>query len=57
MRLPDVTAWAQVVTSLLASGGRFLIRDDHPFFMMIGEDVSDGLRVEQLYFQQVQPMT
>lgn len=55
--LPDVTAWAQVVASLLAPGGRFLIRDDHPFFMTIGEDVSEGLRVEQPYFQQVQPMT
>ncbi|MBU8579877.1 bifunctional 2-polyprenyl-6-hydroxyphenol methylase/3-demethylubiquinol 3-O-methyltransferase UbiG [Brevibacterium luteolum] len=55
--LPDVTAWAQVVASLLAPGGTFLIRDDHPFFMTIGDDVSAGLRVEQPYFQQAEPMT
>src|SRR5699024_2608585 len=55
--LPDVTAWAQVVASLLRPGGRFLIRDDHPMFMTVGEDVSDGLRIEQPYFQRPEPMT
>lgn len=55
--LPDVDSWARVVASLLAPGGRFFIRDDHPMFMTIGEDVSDGLRVEQPYFQQEQPLT
>lgn len=55
--LPDIDRWAQVVASLLAPGGRFFIRDDHPMFMTIGEDVSNGLRVEQPYFQQHQPMT
>lgn len=55
--LPDVDSWARVVASLLAPGGRFFIRDDHPMFMTIGEDVSDGLRVEQPYFQQDRPLT
>lgn len=55
--LPDVTAWARVVASLLRPGGRFLIRDDHPMFMAVGEDVSQGLRIEQPYFQRKQPMT
>mgnify|MGYP001941230259 CR=1 FL=1 len=55
--LPDVEPWARVVASLLRPGGRFFIRDDHPMFMAIGEDVSDGLRIEQPYFQQDVPMT
>ncbi len=55
--LPDVTAWARVVASLLRPGGRFLVRDDHPMSMTIGEDVSQGLRVEQPYFQREAPMT
>lgn len=55
--LPDIDSWARVVASLLARGGRFFIRDDHPMFMTIGEDVSNGLRVEQPYFQQDRPLT
>lgn len=55
--LPDIASWARVVASLLRPGGRFLIRDDHPFFMTIGEDVSGGLRVEQPYFEAEDPMT
>lgn len=55
--LPDVEAWARVIASLLRPGGRFLIRDDHPMFMTIGDDVSDGLRVEQPYFQRAEPLT
>lgn len=55
--LPDVDAWAREIASLLKPGGRFLVRDDHPFSMTIGEDLSDGLRVEQPYFQGNVPMT
>lgn len=55
--LPDVAAWARTIASLLKPGGRFVVRDDHPFFMTIGEDVSDGLRIEQPYFQQRDPQT
>lgn len=55
--LPDVAGWARVVASMLRPGGRFLIRDDHPMFMAIGEDVSDGLRLEQPYFERPEPMT
>lgn len=53
--LPDVDEWARVVHSLLMPGGRFIIRDDHPMFMAIGEDVSEGLKIEQPYFQQRAP--
>ena len=55
--LPDVAGWAAVIASLLRPGGRFLLRDDHPMFMAIGEDVSHGLRIEQPYFQRELPMT
>ena len=41
--LPDVAAWGRVVASLLRPGGRLLLRDDHPVFMTIGEDVSHGV--------------
>ena len=55
--LPDVTAWARVVASLLRPDGRVLLRDDHPMFMAVGEDVSGGLRLEQPYFERTEPMT
>lgn len=55
--LPDVTAWARVIASLLRPGGRVLVRDDHPMFMTIDEDTSDGLRITQPYFQRVEPLT
>lgn len=43
--LPNVDRWAQVVASLLKPGGTFFIRDDHPMFMTIGEDVSSESRL------------
>lgn len=55
--LPDIAQWARVVASLLKPGGAFFIRDDHPMFMTIGEDISDGLKIEQPYFEQDAPMT
>lgn len=55
--LPDIAAWAGVVASLLRPGGRLLLRDDHPVLMAVGEDVSDGLRLEQPYFERAEPMT
>jgi len=55
--LPDIARWGRTVASLLRPGARFFIRDDHPMFMTIGENVSQGLRVEQPYFQTEQPLT
>ena len=55
--LPDIAQWARVVASLLKPGGTFFIRDDHPMFMTIGEDIFDGLKIEQPYFEQDAPMT
>ncbi|MGT2924732.1 class I SAM-dependent methyltransferase [Streptococcus caviae] len=55
--LPDIAAWGRVVASLLKPGGRFIIRDDHPMFMTLGEDISQGFKIEQPYFEQAEPMT
>lgn len=55
--LPDVAAWARVVAAMLRPGGRLLLRDDHPMFMAVGEDVSGGLRLEQPYFERETPLT
>ena len=55
--LPNIARWAQVIASLLKPGGTFFIRDDHPMFMTIGEDISDGLKIEAPYFEQDAPMT
>ena len=55
--LPDIEKWAETIVSLMAPGGCFFIRDDHPMFMTIGDDVSNGLKIEQPYFQLDQPLT
>lgn len=55
--LPDVDAWARVAASLLRPGGRLHLRDDHPMFMAVGDDVSGGLALHEPYFQQRDPMT
>ncbi len=55
--LPDVSKWATVVASFLKRGGQFFIRDDHPMFMTIGDDVSNGLKVEGPYFEQIEPQS
>lgn len=55
--LPVIRDWARTIASLLRPGGRFLIRDDHPFYMTVGENTADGLRIEQPYFEREEPMT
>lgn len=55
--LPDVAEWARVAASLLKPGGKFFVRDDHPMFMAVGEDVSAGLVIDQPYFEAEQPST
>ena len=41
--LPDIDLWARVVARLLRPGGRLVLRDDHPVFMAVGDDTSQGL--------------
>jgi SAM-dependent methyltransferase len=55
--LPQVRPWARTVASLLRPGGRFLIREGHPIQATIVDDISDGLRIEYPYFEQVEPLT
>ena len=55
--LPDVTAWARVIASLLRPGGRFPDPRRPPDVLTVGEDVSEALRIEQPYFQRRDPMT
>ena len=45
--LPDIEAWARVVASHLRPGGRLLLRDDHPAFMAVGDDVAHGLTLHE----------
>ena len=55
--LPDIDLWARVVARLLRPGGRLVLRDDHPVFMAVGDDTSQGLTLHEPYFQQEEPMT
>ena len=56
--LPDITVWADVVTGLLAPGGRLFLREGHPMLWAIDEQREDGLLVVDLpYRQTVEPVT
>lgn len=49
--LPSMTRWAQVVTSLLAPGGRLYLRDVHPALVTLDETRTDRqLVIEHPYF-------
>ena len=47
--LPDVAAWAAVVATLLAPGGRFYFHDGHPFTSCFDDD---GERIIYSYFEE-----
>jgi SAM-dependent methyltransferase len=50
--LPDVRRWAQVVASLLRSGGFLFIREGHPMLWTLCDPRPDGLVVvEYAYFE------
>lgn len=55
--LPDVTAWACVIASLLRPEGRLVLRDDHPILQAVGDDTTHGLTLHEPYFQRTDPMT
>jgi SAM-dependent methyltransferase len=46
--LPDIERWANVMSSLLAPGGRFYISEFHPFTEVFADE---DLTVERSYFQ------
>jgi SAM-dependent methyltransferase len=51
--LPDITRWADVVTTLLRPGGRLFVRDAHPMLATVDETRTedDLLVVAEPYFQ------
>ena len=55
--LPSIERWAQVVTDLLAPGGRLFMREGHPMLWSL-EDVNNGgkLIVEYPYFETDDPL-
>ncbi|GGM34575.1 class I SAM-dependent methyltransferase [Microbacterium saperdae] len=54
--LPDITAWARTVSSLLAPGGRLFIREGHPVLWAIDEEQTSGLVLGYPYFEQPEPL-
>jgi SAM-dependent methyltransferase len=55
--LPDIRRWAEVVASLLRSGGRLFIREGHPVLWSLTDPRPDGLiAIEHPYFEQQEPM-
>ena len=55
--LPSIARWAEVVTSLLAAGGRLFIREFHPMLWTLSEPRDDGmLVVEYPYFEREEPL-
>jgi SAM-dependent methyltransferase len=53
--LPSIERWAEVVSSLLAPGGRLFIREGHPMLWALDEYHKDGLLVTEAYFERDDP--
>lgn len=54
--LHDIRGWADVVSSLLRSGGRLFIREGHPMLWAIDEARVDGPFVGYPYFETAEPL-
>jgi 2-polyprenyl-3-methyl-5-hydroxy-6-metoxy-1,4-benzoquinol methylase len=55
--LPDLEAWAQIISSSLKTGGIFYIREFHPFAYVFDDaDNIKELRVKYPYFQGKEPL-
>lgn len=55
--MPDIDRWAEVVSRLLAPGGRLFIREGHPMLWAIDETRPDGLLVVDLpYFERAEAL-
>ncbi len=50
--LPDLTKWAKVIGHFLKPKGTFYLRDDHPFAVILNDD----LKVENNYFHIEKPL-
>lgn len=54
--LPSIDRWAEVVTGLLAPGGRLFLREGHPMLWACDEPRDDGvLALEHPYFERPEP--
>jgi SAM-dependent methyltransferase len=54
--LPSVARWANVVSDLLAPGGRLFLREGHPMLWTLDDERTDGLLVsEYSYFEREAP--
>jgi SAM-dependent methyltransferase len=55
--LPDIERWADVVTALLAPGGRLFMREGHPMLWSLQDSRPDGLLVvDYPYFEREEPV-
>src|SRR6201996_8643836 len=54
--LPDIRRWAEVVSALLAPGGRLFLREGHPMLWALADTRQDHLLVvEYPYFERPEP--
>lgn len=54
--LPDITAWAEVVASLLKPGGRLVLRDGHPSLFILDDRRSDDQLVPFFSYFSTDPL-
>jgi len=54
--LPSISRWAQVVSALLAPGGRLFIREGHPVLWSLDYQVTDRLVIGYPYFETAEPI-
>jgi SAM-dependent methyltransferase len=54
--LPDIPAWASVVSHFLKPGGTFLVVDSHPFASVFDNDHPTDLVVKHPYFPTAEPL-
>lgn len=55
--LPHIERWAEVVTTLLAPGGRLFLREAHPVLWALDDERTDALVLRHPYFEQPDPVT
>lgn len=54
--LPSISRWAQIVSDLLAPGGRLFIREGHPVLWSLDDQDTDRLVIGHPYFETAEPI-
>jgi SAM-dependent methyltransferase len=54
--LPRIAPWAEVVSGLLAPGGRLFPREAHPILWAMNEGLTDDLHLRFPYFERAEPL-